>query len=91
MLPYALSVIVSDYRQVYTENSQNDEHGRKVIALRIKSIFKLMLLCVASLFITGVAKGLLLIVITIALAVICYAVALKKQIGVDDGSLFVGE
>ncbi len=91
ILPYALALVVGDYRQVFLADKDQAEYKKEIKRIRIQSIFKLILVSMTSLFITSVAKGLLIIAITVVLALVCYIVAIRKQMGVDDGSLFLGE
>ncbi|MBR6237965.1 MAG: hypothetical protein IKQ83_02860 [Lachnospiraceae bacterium] len=76
MLPYVLFLIMSGYRE------------RR---LKIIDSLKLFLVFFSSVFITGVAKGALLICITGGIAFICCIIIGRKGAAPEDRTLIVGE
>jgi len=91
MLPYVLSVIILDYRHVHVMDDDTSNRKKNVLGIRIISVLKIALVCAASVFITGVANGLLLILITIVMALICYYIAARKRLVIDEATSFIGE
>lgn len=76
MLPYVLYLIMSGYRE------------RR---LKLPDSLKLFLVLFSSIFVTGVAKGALLICITAGIAFICCIIIGRKGAAPEDRTLIVGE